>query len=72
MFLERIEVFSLEIASLGYDETTSVLQVEFHNMCIYNFFDVPKEYYEKCICADSVEKYFQINIKNHFTSDRIL
>lgn len=72
MFLERIEVFSPDIASVGYDEAKGLLQVEFHNLCIYNFFEVPKEYFEKCVCADSVEQYFQANIENYYESDRIL
>ena len=72
VFLERIDVFSPEIASIWYDKTKHMLQVEFHNLCIYNYYEVPQQHYEQCVCADSVEQYFQANIENYFESDRIL
>jgi hypothetical protein len=72
VFLERIDVFSPKIASIWYDNDREILQIEFHNMCIYNYFEVPKGHYERCVCADNVEQYFQTNIENYFESDRIL
>jgi hypothetical protein len=72
VFLERIDVFSPQISSIGYDSERQMLQIEFHDLCIYNYFEVPREHYEQCVCADSVEQYFQAHIENYFESDRIL
>ena len=41
-------------------------------MYIFNYLDVPRNLYEQCVCADSVEQYFQANIENYYESDRIL
>jgi hypothetical protein len=72
VFLERIDVFSPKIASIWYDNNKQLLQIEFHNMYIFNYLDVPRNLYEQCVCADSVEQYFQANIENYYESDRIL
>jgi hypothetical protein len=72
VFLERIDVFSPKIASIWYNDDKQLLQIEFHNMCIFNYIDVLRRLYEKCIYADSVEQYFQTNIENYYESDRVL
>ncbi|MCP4524236.1 MAG: KTSC domain-containing protein [Candidatus Gracilibacteria bacterium] len=72
MNLDRIEVFSHEISSVGYDENENILQIEFTDLCIYNYFEVPKNIYQHCICSDSIEIFFQAHIENYYESDRIL
>ena len=39
--MERIAVESSNLASIGYDEASMVLEVEFKHGGIYQYFDVP-------------------------------
>ena len=72
MFLDRIDVVSYEIASIWYDDRQLKLQVEFHNLTIIDFFEVPREIYEKFVCSDNIDNFFQSHIENYFESDRVL
>ncbi len=72
MFLERIEVSSYEIASIGYDDAQQKLQIEFHNLTIFDYFEVPRDVFEQFVCADNIENYFQAHIENYFEVDRVL
>ncbi len=43
--MDRIRVSSSNVASVGYDESTSTLEVEFHNGGIYQYFGVPVQHF---------------------------
>ncbi len=60
--MDRIHVQSSNIVSIGYDEKSEVLEIEFSNG-IYQYFDVPQDAYEDFINAPSVGNFFQKNIK---------
>ena len=62
--MERIPVQSSNLASVGYDATSSTLEIEFHSGGIYQYDGVPKEIYDGLLSADSKGKYFHRNIKN--------
>lgn len=64
-------VVSSNINSIGYDEKTLTLHVEFSNGAIYQYHDVPKEIYEKLLASASIGKYLYQNIKNIFRYSRI-
>lgn len=72
MFLERIEVASYEIASIWYDDVLQKLQIEFHNLTIFDYLDVPRDLFERLVCADNVEHFFQAHIENYFETERVL
>lgn len=61
--MERIPIQSSNLASVGYDETTSVLEVEFINGNIYQYFDVPIHIYKGLMNATSKGRYLNENIK---------
>jgi len=63
--MNRITVQSSNIVSVGYDEKSGVLEIEFSNG-IYQYFDVPQEEYQGFINAPSLGKYFQMNIKRRY------
>ncbi len=69
--MNRTPVSSSNIASIGFDEATSVLEVEFLAGSIYQYFDVPLAYYEGLLTASSVGGYFNTNIKNSFAYSRL-
>jgi len=61
--MERIQVKSSNIASIGYDEASSILEVEFNSGDVYQYYDVPKGEYEGMMAADSHGKYLNTAIK---------
>ena len=61
--MERIKVKSSNISSIGYDELTKTLEIEFANGGLYQYKEVPKEVYEGFNKAESVGKYFFSAVK---------
>ncbi|WP_140132871.1 KTSC domain-containing protein, partial [Vibrio parahaemolyticus] len=51
--MERIAVSSSNLVSVGYDEGTMTLEVEFNNG-IYQYYDVPLYIYEELMGAASL------------------
>lgn len=61
--MERQYVSSSNIASIGYDVDNMVLEVEFLNGSIYQYYDVPQIIYDGLMAADSHGKYLAAYIK---------
>ena len=61
--MDRKYVSSSNIASIGYDSISQVLEVEFLNGSIYQYYNVPEALYEGLMSADSHGKYLDANIK---------
>ena len=49
----RQAVNSSNVASVGYDDASSTLEIEFHGGAIYQYFDVPKSVFDMLLEADS-------------------
>lgn len=64
--MERIPVDSSNIASIGYDEDTNTLEIEFHNGGVYQYFDVPFDVYDGMMEAGSKGQYLAQQIKGQF------
>tara|TARA_R100000664_G_scaffold19812_1_gene28988 strand:+ start:730 stop:942 length:213 start_codon:yes stop_codon:yes gene_type:complete len=62
--MNRDEVDSSMIKSLGYDAVESVLEVEFVRGGIYQYSDVPPDVYVNVMGADSVGKAFTLLVKS--------
>lgn len=58
--MERIYVESSNIASIGYDQEMLILEVEFRNGTIYQYYDIPSYIFEGLMQADSKGKYFNV------------
>jgi len=61
--MDRIPVSSTTLISVGYDESTSVLELEFQKTGIYQYFGVPTEVHEQLMAAPSQGAYFNAVIK---------
>lgn len=61
--MKRVSVTSSTVASVGYDEATSTLEVEFKKGGIYQYFDVPASLHAGLLGAASVGSYLDANIK---------
>lgn len=67
----RTQVASSNIASVGYDKESMVLEVEFHNGAVYQYFDVPEEVYIGLIKAPSHRAYFVFEVKDIYESQKL-
>ena len=62
---------STNVASVGFDATTNVLEVEFNNGIVYQYFDVPELVYQQLMQASSVGQYLNSNIKGTYRYARV-
>lgn len=69
--MERKPVTSSNIASIGYDENTSTLEIEFLNNSIYQYFDVPHQIYRGLMQADSKGQFLAQNIKGVYRYSKL-
>ena len=61
--MDRTYVSSSNIASIGYDPMQMILEVEFLNGSIYQYYDVPEALYEGIMSAEAHGKYLNEYIK---------
>ena len=67
----RQAIQSSELRSVGYDESASVLEAEFHSGEVYQYFDVPAELVLGLLEADSIGRYFNAQIRSKFTFKKV-
>ena len=68
--IERQKVTSSDVASIGYDEATGTLEIEFHATGVYRYFSVPKTVYDGLSGTPSPGKFFLQNIKGRFAWEK--
>ena len=68
--MERTPVKSSDLVSVGYDEKSETLQIEFKNG-IYQYSNVPKEIYSELIQAPSKGKYANKSIRDKYPTNKI-
>ena len=69
--MERYSVASSNVASIGYDEVSETLEVEFLNGSIYQYFNVPANMHEQLMQAGSKGRFLNIYIKNAYPFSRV-
>ncbi|HEJ0182538.1 KTSC domain-containing protein [Pectobacterium carotovorum] len=69
--MERQPVVSSNISSVGYDSGDLILEVEFKNGALYQYFDVPEHIFQELINADSVGGYLAAHVKGHYRYSRV-
>ena len=69
--MERKQVVSSNIISVGYDKESLILEIEFKGNTVYQYTDVDERTYEELIAANSVGKYFHQNIRNEFSFTKV-
>ena len=69
--MKRVGVRSSMINSIGYDEPRAVLEVEFEDGEVYDYFDVPLSVYEALRRADSVGGYFNEAIRDQYEFKKV-
>ncbi len=69
--MEMTNVDSSNVESVGYDEDSSTLQVEFINGGMYQYFDVPEDVFIGLRDADSVGRYLSDRIKGTYRYSKV-
>ena len=69
--MQRKNVNSGTIRSVGYDIREQVLEIEFTSGSIYQYSRVSPEIHRKLIAAPTIGSFFKNNIEEEFTAKRI-
>jgi hypothetical protein len=64
--MDRREVESSQLKSVGYDAEKRILEIEFKGGGVYQYFDVPAETHKALMEAESMGKYFGKEIRSKF------
>jgi KTSC domain len=64
--MKTIAVDSTTLRTVGYDAERKLLQIEFQNRSIYQYFEVPATLYEELMQASSKGAYFNRSIRPRF------
>ena len=68
--MDRTPVVSSNIESIGYDSNSKILEVEFTNMSVYRYYEVPEDVYEELMAAESKGSYLYQKIKGVYRYER--
>jgi KTSC domain len=66
--MKRLPVNSTNILSIGYDEESQILEIEFNTKRIYRYSNVPPHIYSALMKSSSHGKYFLKHIANSYSS----
>jgi hypothetical protein len=69
--VDRLPVSSSNLASVGYDETGQVLEVEFRHGGVYQYIGVSAAVFDEFMAADSLGRYLAKNIKPRYPFRRM-
>lgn len=69
--MERKKVSSSSIRSVGYDERTRLLEVEFSDGRLTQYSGVSAEVHRRMMSAPSIVSYFRDNVEESFTAKRV-
>jgi len=69
--MKRKRVKSTNIHSIGYDEKSQILEIEFLSGGVYEYSEIRKELHEDLMAAPSHGKYYNQHIKGEFPSKKL-
>jgi hypothetical protein len=69
--MNRTPVSSSNLKSVGYDQGSNTLEIEFHGGRVYQYYNVPKRIYQGLMAASSHGKYHHRRIKDSYRYSRI-
>jgi len=67
----RESVASSNISSIGHDEPSETLEVEFSNGTIYQYFNVSRAVFDELMRSSSKGQFFNAYIKNSYPYSRV-
>jgi hypothetical protein len=69
--MERQNVKSRILRSVGYNESTKILEIEFQNGLVYQFLDVPPKVYADLMHSGEIGKYFSEKVRPLFRTKQV-
>lgn len=69
--MERYNVASSNIRSVGYDPQTQTMEVEFMNGTIYQYYGVPENIYDQMMGEQSKGRFLNTYIRNQYPYSRV-
>lgn len=69
--IKRYQVRSETFNSIGYNPDKKILQLEFRDNRIYNYFDVSQSLYSDMMIAPSKGKFFHQNILDQYEYEQL-
>ena len=69
--MQRVLVHSTTLASAGHDARAAVLELQFRNGTLYQYFHVPQSVYGNLLGAPSKGGYFNQSIRGRYPYQRI-
>lgn len=69
--MERTPVNSSNLASVGYNPATKILEIGFQDGSIWQYSAVPLEVHEELIAADSQGTYLATHVKGNYPFNKI-
>ncbi len=69
--IDRQAVASSNVASIGYDEPTETLEVEFLNGTIYQYYNVGVDLYQQLMSAPSKGVFLNTYIRSSFAYSKV-
>lgn len=69
--MDRRPVKSSAIASIGYDESVGVLELEFHGGAVYRYFLVQPSVHRMLAQAPSIGNAFRELVKDRYRVERV-
>ncbi|UGY07464.1 KTSC domain-containing protein [Bradyrhizobium quebecense] len=69
--MRRDPVTSSNIAEVGYDPNSRILEVQFKTGAVYQYFDISQQVYDELMRASSIGGYVNSNVKGHYRYARI-
>jgi hypothetical protein len=68
--IQRQPVNSSDIASIGYDDASETLEIEFKATGVYRYFSVPKNVHDEFARTPSPGKFFLQHIKGKYAWEK--
>ena len=72
IFLERQSVKSRILRSVGYDDSTKILEIEFHTGLVYQYSGVPPKVYTDLMHSGEIGKYFSEKVRPRFQTKQVV
>jgi hypothetical protein len=69
--MDRTRVASTNIRSIGYDESSQALEVEFTSGGIYRYDGVPPNVHQRFMAAPSKGRFFDSFVKNKYRTVKL-
>jgi hypothetical protein len=69
--MDRIPVSSTDIAQIGYEADSQILEVEFLSGGVYQYSNVPPNVLDEFMAASSKGRYFNAFVKGRYPTTRV-